>query len=117
MVTAAKVEGIDYISPFWSTQFFGYVDYTSSTAALSYQDLATALSRVASQNILNNQFSSTGTFYGQLAGNALTTTTAAVSQPAATTVSLTGKPSGLLLIAGLVAAVAIVAAVVLSRRR
>ena len=116
MITAAKVEGIDYISPFWSTQFFGYVDYNSNTAALSYQDLATALSRVASQNILNNQFSSTGTFYGQLAGNALTTTTAA-TQPAATTVSLTGKPSGLLLIAGLVAAMAIVAAVVLSRRR
>ncbi|MGD0689474.1 MAG: hypothetical protein ABSA50_06850 [Candidatus Bathyarchaeia archaeon] len=117
MVTAAKVEGIGYISPFWSMQFFGYVDYTSSTAGLSYQDLATALGRVASQNILNNQFSPTGTFYGQLAGNGLTTTTAAATQPTATTVSLTDKPSGLVLIAGLVAAIAIVAAVVLSRRR
>jgi len=73
-------------------QFFGYVDYTSSTAGLSYQDLATALDRVASQNILNNQFSPTGTFYGQLAGNGLTTTTAAATQPAATTVFLTDKP-------------------------
>lgn len=117
MVTAAKVEGIGYISPFWSMQFFGYVDYTSSTAGLSYQDLATALGKVASQNILNNQFSPTGTFYGQLAGNGLTTTTAAATQPAATTVSLTDKTSGLVLIAGLVAAIAIVAAVVLSRRR
>jgi hypothetical protein len=117
MVTAAKVEGIDYLSPFWTMQFFGYVDYTSDTATLSYQDLAAMLSKVASQNIVNNQFSPTGTFYGQLAGNGLTTTTAAATQPAATTVSLTDKPLGLVLIAGLVAAIAIVAAVVLSRRR
>jgi hypothetical protein len=117
MVTAAKLEGIDYISPFWTMQFFGYVDYTSDTANLSYQDLAAMLGKVASQNTLNNQFSATGTFYGQLAGNGLTTTTAATTQPAATTVSLTDKPSGLVLVAGLVAAIAIVAAVVLSRRR
>ena len=123
IVNAARLEGIDYISPFWTMQLFGYVDYTSNTAALSYQDLATALVRVASQNILNNQFSSTGTFYGQLAGNGLMTTTAAATQPTATmqatatTVSLTNKLSGLVLIVGLVAAIAIVAAVVLSRRR
>jgi hypothetical protein len=115
MISAAKLQGVDYISPFWTMQFFGYVDYTSTTAALSYRELATALGRVASQNILNNQFSSTGTFYGQLAGNGLTTTTTTATQPAATTVSLTDKTSGLVLIAGLVAA--IVAAVVLYRRR
>jgi hypothetical protein len=120
MVNAAKLEGIDYISPFWTMQFFGYVDYTSSTAVLSYQDLATSLASVASQNILSNQFSSTGIFYGQLAGNVLTstsTTTAPATQPAATTVALRDRPTVLVLIAGLVAAIAIAAAVVLSRRR
>jgi len=123
MVSAAKVEGIDYISPFWTLQFFDYLNYTSDTATLSYQDLAAMLGKVASQNVLNNQFSTTGIFYGQLAGNGLTMTTAAATQPAATTqptsatVSLTNKACGLVLIAGLVAAIAIVAAVVLSRRR
>jgi len=123
MVSAAKLEGIDYISPFWTMQFFGYVGYTSSTAILSYQDLATALVRVASQNIPNNQFSSTGTFYGQLAGNGLTTTTAAatqltpITQATSTTVPLANKPLGLILIAGIATGIAIVAAVVLSRRR
>jgi hypothetical protein len=120
MVSAAKLEGIDYISPFWSMQFFGYVDYTSDTATLSYQDLAAMLGKVASQNIVNNQFSPTGLFYGQMTGSGLATATIpATTQPAETTVSSTGQPSGigLVLIAGLVAAIAIVAAVVLSRRR
>ena len=120
MVNSAKVGGIDYVSPFWTTQFFGYVDYNSDTAALSYQDLAAALGKVASQNILNDQFSSTGLFYAQLAGiRPATSTTVTTTQPTENTVSSTGLHSGvgLLLIAGLVAAVAVVAAVVLSRRR
>jgi hypothetical protein len=120
MVNSAKVGGIDYVSPFWSMQFFGYVDYNSDTAALSYQDLAAALGKVASQNILNDQFSSTGLFYAQLAGiRPATSTTVTTTQPTENTVSTTGLHSsvGLLLIAGLVAAVAVVAAVVLSRRR
>lgn len=120
MVNSAKVGGIDYVSPFWTTQFFGYVDYNSDTAALSYQDLAAALGKVASQNILSDQFSSTGLFYAQLAGiRSATSTIVTTTQPTENTVSSTGLHSGvgLLLIAGLVAAVAVVAAVVLSRRR
>jgi hypothetical protein len=120
MITAAKVEGIDYISPFWSMQFFSYVEYTSTTAALSYKDLSAALNKVASQNLLSGQFSSTGLAYGQLTGSRpATSTTVTTTQPTGATVSSTGQPSGmgLVLIAALVAAAAIVVAVVLSRRR
>ncbi len=120
IVNSAKVEGIDYVSPFWTLQFFGYVDYGSDTAALSYQDLEASLVKVASQSMLTDQFTSTGLLYAQITGiRPAASTTVTTTQPTENTVSSPGPHSGvgLILIAGLVAAVAVVSAVVLSRRR
>lgn len=116
MVTAAKTAGIDYISPFWSTLFFSYIDYDSTTATLSYGDVTGALNRAASQNILNDQFSSTGLFYKQVAGSVPSNSS---TQSTATTTSTTEKSTGvglILLVALGLGAVAIIA-VVLARRR
>ena len=63
----AQLEGIEYISPFWSTYFFGYVKYDQTTAGMSYGDLRSLDNRIAIQNLKVDNFTSTGKFYGSLA--------------------------------------------------
>jgi hypothetical protein len=63
---AAKVNGIEYVSPFWSTYFFAYVDYDWNTARLTYFELSEAVNREAIKNIVSGKFSSTGEFYRKL---------------------------------------------------
>jgi len=58
--------GIEYVSPFWATFFFGYIDYEQGMSAMSYEEIAGMVNRVAAQNILEDKFSSTGEFYRQL---------------------------------------------------
>ena len=80
---SARVAQIDYISPFWTQYFFGYVDYTSSNADLSFKDLAAMVNQVAYSNILAGQFSSTGEFYRQItSGSSSITTTLQASSSA-----------------------------------
>jgi len=120
MVSAARVAGIEYVSPFWTMQFFGYLDYTSATTTLSYRDITAALNSVASKNLLSDQFSSTGLFYKQLTGSISTSSTMPpTTQPTYTTTSFTSRPNGigLGLIAALIVAAGIVAAGALWRRR
>lgn len=121
MVTAAKTAGIDYISPFWSTLFFSYIDYDSTTAALSYGDVTVALNRAASQNILNDQFSSTGLFYKQLAiGYSTSIVASNLSSTQSTTTSFTAWKSmgvGFMLLVVLGVGAAAVVAVIFARRR
>jgi len=50
---AAKVNGIEYVSPFWSTYFFAYVDYDWNTARLTYFELSEAVNREAIKNIVS----------------------------------------------------------------
>lgn len=77
---SAKSLGIEYISPFWTQFFFGYVDYNSDTANLSYQELAAMANRAAANNILSGRFTSTGEFYKQLiSANPSTTYTISTS--------------------------------------
>jgi len=66
MAKAAKVNGIEYVSPFWSTYFFAYVDYDWNTARMSYFELSEAVNREAIKNIVSGKFSSTGEFYRKL---------------------------------------------------
>jgi hypothetical protein len=75
IVKSAQIENIEYISPYWSTYFFAYVDYNSTTAQLPYSQVVQTVNTQAAHNILNDQFSSTGKFYGQLAGFPRSTTT------------------------------------------
>jgi hypothetical protein len=72
---SARVAQIDYISPFWTQYFFGYVDYTSSNANLPFKELAAMVNQVAYSNILADQFSSTGEFYRQIIGGSSSITT------------------------------------------
>ena len=110
LVKSAEIANIEYISPFWTQFFFGYVDYSSSTASLSYKQMSSLVDQAASENILADQFTSTGQFYGQLANAGISSIT--------TTKISTNKSSGL--IAALlitVVAMGVVAGVVLLRRR
>jgi hypothetical protein len=46
--------------------FFSYIDYDTSTAQLSYSEVNALVQKAATQNILADQFSSTGEFYHKL---------------------------------------------------
>ena len=66
MVKASQVAKIDYLSPFWSTYLFSYINYDSNSAQFSYQQSVQMVNQAASQNIQADRFSSTGQFYSQL---------------------------------------------------
>jgi len=69
MTRAARQENIEYISPFWSTYFFGYVDYTPATDVMNFSDRMNTVNRVASGNILTRQLTPTGQYYKDLIRN------------------------------------------------
>ncbi|MEM2931029.1 MAG: hypothetical protein QW797_09265 [Thermoproteota archaeon] len=66
LVKSARVNGIEYVSPFWSTYFFAHVDYNWNTARLSYGESSEMVNREAVKNILAGKPSSTGEFYREL---------------------------------------------------
>jgi hypothetical protein len=122
LVRTAKIANIDYISPFWTMEFFSYIDYNATTATLPYSQLVNTVNQAASQHIVNDTFSSTGLYYQQFIGGQ----TAASSKPLSITTAESLNSStleshsksggGLLLLAGVVAMAAIAAAVLLRRR-
>jgi len=123
IVRAARLANIAYISPFWSMLFFSYVDYDSTTAALSYADLGAMVNKAAAQNIVNDQFSSTGSYYQQLVGtesHATSTISSSITQltPSSSTGEIAPRLSVVVLVvlAAVVSVVAIAAAL-MSRRR
>ena len=63
----ARVERFDYISPFWTTYFFGSVDYTAETANLPYQEITERVNRKAVENILAGKTTPLGDQYSSLA--------------------------------------------------
>lgn len=63
----ARVEGVSFISPFWSTYFFSYIPYDAATGALPYAEIVKQVNSAASQNIVNHQYSATGLYYRSLA--------------------------------------------------
>jgi hypothetical protein len=123
IVRTARLANILYISPFWSMLFFSYVDYDSTTAALSYSDLSALVNKVAAQNIANDQFSSTGSFYQDLIrtqSHVASTSSTSITQLTLTTSTEETAPklSVLVLIAlAAVVSVAAIAAALMSRRR
>lgn len=62
----ASVKQIEYVSPFWSTCFFTYINYDSTTSTLSYPRLSAQANLAAYQNLLSGTLSPTGTYYKQL---------------------------------------------------
>ncbi|MGD0079920.1 MAG: hypothetical protein ABSB80_04645 [Methanoregula sp.] len=69
LAQSARVNHIEYISPFWGTYFFGYADYSPALDVMSYSDRANAVNTIASANIRDGILSPTGTFYHNLIEN------------------------------------------------
>lgn len=74
MAKSAQIANIEYISPFWTTFFFAYVEYTPEIADLSYQEASSLVNQIAAANILSGTYTSTGLHYGQLIGMISSTT-------------------------------------------
>jgi hypothetical protein len=62
----ARSQRISFVSPFWSTYFFSYIDYDSGAAQLPYSDLMRDVNSGASRSVMNARFSDTGVFYHDL---------------------------------------------------
>lgn len=92
IVKSARMENIEYVSPFWSTLFFSYVDYDSDTAQLPYSDLESLVNSAAVQNVANDQFSSTGLFYGHLTGAHLSTASSSSTKLFSSTTTNSVRP-------------------------
>jgi hypothetical protein len=101
-----QLAGFEYISPFWTTYFFSHVDYDTSTAQLSYSEQYARVSKAAAQNMLADQFSSTGEFYRKMT----VVQSSTLSSTATTVTSMTtesGRRITGFLIVGIVTGIAI----------
>ncbi len=66
LVKLASYKGYEFISPFWSKYFFGYLDYEAVGKNLTYRQLTQLSNQKASQDILNHKLSDTGLTYQKL---------------------------------------------------
>jgi hypothetical protein len=66
MVKFSRTYGVAYMSPFWSSYFFAYVDFSPQVSGLSYAETAALEARAESQSIRNGSFTSTGLVYKTL---------------------------------------------------
>lgn len=57
---------VEFVSPFWSSFFFGQLDYSPDVAALSYGEITARANRIEAQNLLADKFTPTGEFYKKL---------------------------------------------------
>jgi hypothetical protein len=62
----AKCSGYEFISPYWSTYLFSYMDYSSATKNLSYSQLRQADNMQAYKNALSGKLSPWGETYKKL---------------------------------------------------
>ena len=69
LVKLANYKNYEFISPFWSTCLFAYIDYDASTQNLSYAELRQWHNFGAYVNMLGNKLSSTGLTYQELIGS------------------------------------------------
>ncbi len=70
IVELARAQGIEFMSAFWSTYFFAYLDYNRRTRWLPYARLRQLSDQAAVQNLLAGRFSQTGLRYGALIAEA-----------------------------------------------
>ncbi|MBN1382793.1 MAG: hypothetical protein JXA41_14065 [Deltaproteobacteria bacterium] len=61
----AETEHIDLVSFFWSSHFFGYLDYVPELEQLPYVVLSRRLNRVVYTNMLEGRLSDVGKFIRQ----------------------------------------------------
>lgn len=70
MAKLAQVDGVEYLSPFWSTYFFAYLDYTPALDASSYEDVSAQVTLAEWQAIQAGTLDDTGDFYATLIAHA-----------------------------------------------
>lgn len=66
VVKMSKCYGYEFISIFWSTYFFSYIDYDNTTKDLDYTQLRRISNRQANINVLNGKLSGWGETYKRL---------------------------------------------------
>jgi hypothetical protein len=62
----AHTKNIEYVSAFWTTHLFAYLDYDPQLQTIPYNDLMAQLSAQAAKDMLVGKFSTTGEFYQRL---------------------------------------------------
>ncbi len=60
----ARANGIAYVSPFWTTLFWGNVDYSAATKDLPYARLEQMANQAATRALTEGTFTPTGEAYG-----------------------------------------------------
>jgi hypothetical protein len=70
LVSLAGYEDYEFISPFWSKYFFGYLDYETVPENLSYRQLSELSNQKAGQNIISHTLTGTGLTYQKLINEA-----------------------------------------------
>jgi len=70
LVKLANYRGYQFISPFWSKYFFGYLDYSTVPKNITYKQMAQLSNQKAMQNILEHRFTDTGLTYQRLINTA-----------------------------------------------
>ena len=66
----ARSKNIEYVSLFWATNLFAYLDYNPKLQTLPYNEVMARLNEAALPNILTGKPSSTGEFYKRLSEGA-----------------------------------------------
>jgi hypothetical protein len=66
MVRLCQLENIEYVSPFWTGYFFGYLNYSPSVVGESYPEVRTAAWQATVEALENGQTTSTGQYYAGL---------------------------------------------------
>ncbi len=62
-----RSEGFEYLSPFWSTYFFGYLDYSPQTSGLLPAQIVPLVNRTVASNLYQGISSPTGEAWSALA--------------------------------------------------
>ena len=73
MAKLAQVGDIEYLSVFWSTHFFAYLDYTDTLNAETYTQIVTQMNQEASNAMRADTWSSTGDFMKALIAQSIFT--------------------------------------------
>ncbi|MGH7960416.1 MAG: hypothetical protein ACRERD_01135, partial [Candidatus Binatia bacterium] len=66
MTHLAHFKQFEYVSPFWSRNFFAYLEYDESTSDLEPGELFYLIDEAAYHNMLFNVYSPTGHYYREL---------------------------------------------------
>jgi hypothetical protein len=66
----ANIKGYEFISPFWSKYFFGYLDYETVPKNLTYKQLAQLSNQKAVENIMSHKLTDAGLTYQKLINTA-----------------------------------------------